>query len=64
VSIQEIANRIGELTSRTPKFVKQSNVVTDVIADIRIMLQLLDVNGLTPFNQGLELLVRSIHQND
>jgi hypothetical protein len=28
------------------------------------MSQLIDVNGLTPFNQGLELLVHSIHQTD
>lgn len=64
VSIQEIVKRIGELTSKTPLFAEQSNAVTDVIADIGIMSQLIDVNGLTPFNQGLELLVRSIHQND
>ena len=64
VSIQEIALQIGELTSRTPQFVKQNNAFADVIADIGIMSQLIDVNGLTPFNQGLELLVHSMHQID
>jgi UDP-glucose 4-epimerase len=64
VSIQEIAQHIGELTSRTPQFVEQPNAITDVIADIKIMSQLFDVNRLTPFNRGLELLVRSINENN
>ena len=64
VSIQEIAEHIGELTSRTPHFLHQDNAVTDVIADIKTMSQLIDVNRLTPFNRGLELLVHSINQNN
>jgi UDP-glucose 4-epimerase len=64
VSIQEIAEHIGELTSRTPQFLHQDNAATDVIADIKIMSQLIDVNRLTTFNRGLELLVHSIDQNN
>lgn len=64
VSIQEIAEHIGELTSRTPQFLHQDNAATDVIADVKIMSQLIDVNRLTPFNRGLELLVHSINQNN
>jgi nucleoside-diphosphate-sugar epimerase len=64
VSIQEIAHHIGKLTSRTPQFIEQSTAVRDVIADIKIMSQLIEVNRLTPFTRGLELLVHSINQNN
>jgi UDP-glucose 4-epimerase len=60
VSIQEIANYIGLLTSKTPNLVEQNDSSPDIIADITTMKNLASVIELTPIFSGLEILVNSI----
>ena len=58
VSIQEIANSIGELVSNRPIF-ELGPASGDVVADVSVMEKYLPSSQMVPFKNGLALVVKS-----
>lgn len=63
VSIQEIANAIGEITRRKVAF-EIGNSSQDLVADISAMLELVPLTRITPFTVALEELVHYVISKD
>lgn len=59
VSVREIAEEIGRLTSRTPIF-ENSAEASDIVADISVLKQATNNYVMTPFYDGLSKLTASI----
>jgi UDP-glucose 4-epimerase len=60
VSIQEIANHVGQIVSKVPIFVERNNSTSDVVADITTMKGLTSGIELTPITTGIEFLIKSM----